>query len=398
MKQDALYYPYIHVDVDWLKGSLLLFDRVARMIPPQEDSGPNDDIRIAEFQECGLLTKPNLEAERVLEAQRWLAGKINASSHDLAFRARYGVDAARMVRTDPLGFQIHRGKTMWELQEALNKNGLAWIPDTYEAYDIHGDYIEVHPRVGEAVMSTIAIACALADGLHIVGDARSGALHKTLLEKDLEHVYDAWLTETAPAPPAQVREEDVFDFLIGVHCDLTEVTPKALQALDREPLQDLMDQLREVIQRFPPMDPGSRRDQVVSDAVSDILKKWKGERKNLGHYWKTFFGGGAGSPVTAFFKTLSDKGITTLTAGGIGGWSAAHAALASALPGIVVGAVGGLVVGIGTHGASSYKTMVDESKKSRYRYLTTLEETGVVFKSADGARGDCRTSLRKGYR
>lgn len=34
MTSGALYYPYIHIhDIEWLKGTLLLFDSVSRMLP-----------------------------------------------------------------------------------------------------------------------------------------------------------------------------------------------------------------------------------------------------------------------------------------------------------------------------------------------------------------------------
>ena len=34
MAPGALYYPYIHIDnVDWLKGTLLVFDSVSRILP-----------------------------------------------------------------------------------------------------------------------------------------------------------------------------------------------------------------------------------------------------------------------------------------------------------------------------------------------------------------------------
>jgi hypothetical protein len=67
-------------------------------------------------------------------------------------------------------------------------------------------------------MSTVAVNCALAEGLHIVGDTRSKAIHQCLIEKDAERVYDTWLgTKSAsePRPPAASGEE-LFEFLIDL--------------------------------------------------------------------------------------------------------------------------------------------------------------------------------------
>jgi hypothetical protein len=50
-------------------------------------------------------------------------------------------------------------------------------------------------------MATIAIASAQSDGLDIVGDERSGTLHRVLLEQDLDSIYDAWLGNTMPPRP-----------------------------------------------------------------------------------------------------------------------------------------------------------------------------------------------------
>jgi hypothetical protein len=385
MPQRAIYYPYIHVDVNWLKGTLLFFDRVSRMIPPEAGRGPKDDSAIDAFRNRDLLVSANLLSRRVEDAQTRLAERFRESGRDPRFLERYGLKAMSAAQTDDYGFQIHRGKTIKALETALYESGLAFVPSVPEPYDPGMQYFQVHPTVGQVIMSTLAITCAEGEGLDIVGDRRSGTLHRTLLEKDLEHVYDALLSDAIPAPePTSAR--NVFEFLVASRCDLTNVSPEALASLDREPLQDLMTRLREAATAIPTMDPGPQREADLASAVSSVLTKWHEDRKNLQHYWRQFWGDGASDPAIAFFKTLSDKTATALGAsGGIVAASAAHVALAT-LPGALFAATGALVVGIGSRVVSSYANMVDDEKKSRYRYLTTLEDAGVTFLSADAAK------------
>jgi hypothetical protein len=145
-----------------------------------------------------------------------------------------------------------------------------------------------------------------------------------------------------------------------------------------------MDQMRDAAKKIPAMDPGPRREELFADTVSDVIKKWREDRKNLGHFWKLFWGDGAVAPAVTFFKTFGDKAVAAIGGGALS-VTAAHAAIASVLPGAVFAAAGGLVIGVGVRAGTSYHDMVDDAKQSRYRYLTTLQEAGVAFKSADKA-------------
>ena len=183
MNQNALYYPYIHIqDVNWLKATLLLFSQVRRIVP--EYFRPNDSDEVREFARetmgrAALLSPANLRTERVEAAQSALLQRIVADAQNPDFVTRYGCAATRGALNHPAAqsFQIHRDKMLWELIDALCSSGLAWLPDSPEDYD----YLELHPRVGEAVMSTLAVAAATGEGLDIVGDRRSGRLHECLI-------------------------------------------------------------------------------------------------------------------------------------------------------------------------------------------------------------------------
>jgi hypothetical protein len=383
MARGALYYPYIHIDdLDWLKGTLLLFKSVSRMLPPEYTQGSRDDPRLMGFQDLGLLKCADLSTERSIAAQRVLAEKILADSTDPAFMRRYGRAEATRLRSDPYGFQIHSYKSASPLRGVLLETGLAWEPDDPEYYDRDHRYIEMHPRVGQVVMATIAVACAQHEGLDIVGDARSGELHQVLLEKDLDSIYDAWLGNSMPEPPSPASEEDVFEFLIATTADVSQLTPDSLNALDREPLNALLDAIKREAKEIPAMDPGSQRDKHFEDAASQILSDWRADRQNLSPSWRTFFGAGR-SEAASFFKKAADGAMT-----GAGGVVVADATYQAALGKFEQGmfaAGAGLIIGLATKGIRSHRTLREQAARSPYRYLTVLEQSGVTFRGAETA-------------
>jgi hypothetical protein len=390
MTQRALYYPYIHIsDVDWLRGTLLLFNSVSRMLPPNYPSGPDDDPRLAGFQQADLLRRADIFSDRSYRAQDILVAKLHLSVQDRKFLEQYGQDAtlARLTPEHPYGFQIHGDKASLRVRDELIDLGLAWKPGTLEPYDMEGDYYQMHPRVGQAIMATIAVACAQHEGLDIVGDARSGPLHQALLDKDIESIYDTWLGEGAMAAPLPTSPEEVFEFLIATVADVSELSPQALIDLDREPLTALLDAIRAAARQIPAMDPGPQREEYFADTTADIMAQWREGRKNLSRFWRTFFGGGASEDVTTFLKKGAD-GATKSIGGGVAGGIASHAMFASGIGGLEQGlfaATGSLMVGLSTRAITSVRRVRAERLHSPYRYLSQLQDVGVTFRSADTA-------------
>jgi hypothetical protein len=399
MNQKALYYPYIHIqDVNWLKATLLLFSQVRRIVP--EYFRPNDRDDVQEFARetmgrAALLSPANLRTKRVEAAQHVLIERILADAQNPDFVASYGHAATRGALNHPAarGFQVHRDKMLWVLIEALQFTGLAWRPNSPEEYDFNSHYLELHPRVGEAVMSTLAVAAATGEGLDIVGDRRSGRLHECLIQKQADGIYDAWLhPRPLPAAPVEPGAEEVFEFLIGFTCDLSALTPGTLATLqaDREPLRKLVTELRTVAARIPAMDAGPERETYFKDVTATVLKSWQADRSNMTAYWRRFFGEGLVDTskgfVTKVAENLTRAGETaaTGTATGAAGGAAAAAAggggVAAMASAAVAGAGAGLAVGVVFHGAKTYVGMRKAERDSPYRYLTHLEEAGVVFR------------------
>jgi hypothetical protein len=387
MAENALYYPYIHIrDIDWLKGTLLLFSQVRRMVPGNWTPDDGADLRPFLESKSGepLLQSTNLFADRVERAQRTLAEKLARDADNPEFQKNYGFEATRAgVSTDDLGFQVHQGKLSSDFQHALSRLRLSWGPANPEPHDKREEYIELHPKVGQAVMATIAIACAKGEGLDIVGDKRSEGLHQCLLDKDEDAVYDAWLHPDARLnDPKEVTNRELFEFFVRFHCNVTAVTPEKLYSLgkDRQPLRKVMSRLQEHAARIASMDPGPRRDERFKDEVSSVLKEWDNDRANMSSTWREFFGKGLADAVSKFLEKVTDKIFTGAASGASAGLLGAQtgSGLASAT---FIGAGTGLAIGLIVHTGKSIATVRERGRESPYRYLTLMKEAGAVFRS-----------------
>lgn len=397
----ALYYPYIHIrDVNWLKANLLMFPHMERMIPNHFD--PYDDTEIKPFTRYKtangpLLRAADLYSDSVSAAQKRLATKLRRDADNDLFVLKYGQAATQRLKAPgDLGFQIHAAKMVGKLVSALAEGGLGWKPGLAEPYDFQEKYIEVHPSVGQAVMATLAIACAQDNGLDIVGDGRSGPLHQCLLERALDQVYDTWLSveEQPLTAPAPVTGESLFEYIIGIPKDrsgLSALTPEIIYELSEERAQinRLMKKLREKASAIRPAGNPSVKEQAFQDVSSDILKEWDADRNNFGNYGRAFFGQDTTKMATDFAKTVADKTLTGVVSGAtvkattVAATGAATSAgwLGTLATGGLIGAGAGLVVGLLVHAGTTYRKQVKREKESPYRFLTSLEDAGVVFRS-----------------
>jgi hypothetical protein len=235
---DALYYPYIHIrDLDWLKRHLLLFPRVCRIVPL--GFAPREAHSVKEYATTQgirgpLLDRANLFTPGVLDAQRRLYQQLEQKiqSDPERMERQFGFDATVQVRQrEPVGFQIRFDKAP-ELADLLVKHRLAWKPRFLEPDDPAG-YVEVHPNIGEAVMTTLAIACAEDEGLQVVTDNRR--LHRCLAEHDLENVFETWV-EGATAPAQDLADARAYRLSIAVFesMDVSKVSPRAIVDLQKE--------------------------------------------------------------------------------------------------------------------------------------------------------------------
>jgi len=300
------------------------------------------------------------------------------------FLSRFGREAARAEAErlgNIYGFQIHIKKLDVTLRQALADSDLAWHPTSPEPYRVGDNYLELHPRVGEAVMATLAIACATSDGLSIVGDKRSGPLHDCLLRRDPGQVYDTWLQPTDGLPdPVPPTANELFGFLVSFACDTSELSPMHLAEMqgNREPLQRLMRSLEQRAGAMVAMDAGPRRTEQFRDEAHRILESWRNDRANMDSFWRRFFGGDLVDKGAGFLETVIGNAVNAAPAV----TAAAGSGLAGlALDGPMLAALAGLGVGVLAHGAKSYGNMKLAEGGSPYRYLTIVQKAGVVFRT-----------------
>lgn len=318
----------------------------------------------------------NLFTDRVILAQENLALNLRRDSKNGLFRELYGRKSTRkMLERGDYGFQINVWKLSEELRDALQDERLAWQPASLEPYDVQGDYVEVHPQVGQAVMSTLAVACSESEGLDIVGDHRSGALHRCLLEKDLNGIYDQWLgSEKQIDPPTEATGEELMDFILGIPADPSVLTPAKIREItkEREPIEDLIEKLRTHAGKIPRMDSSSRRDQFFQDVASDVQNDWKKDKLNFSSVVREFFNAEVGKLTVNSAGRIAEK-LLPFAGATAAGW------FGSLLQGGIIGVGGGLLVGLVAHAGTSWHKAAKRSRDSPYRFLTTLEEAGVVL-------------------
>ncbi|HEY6245088.1 MAG TPA: hypothetical protein VIX17_14135 [Pyrinomonadaceae bacterium] len=394
----ALYYPYIHIkDLNWLLSNLIIFPCIKRMVPMHFIPRDSNEVRaLSEWvgDQEPLLQPAYLFSPRAEQAQSNLAGKLKRDAQNDEFVRSYGQAAASELRHEKdYGFQIHVQKLSRELKDALAHTQLAWNPINKEPYDQHSEYVELHPRVGEAVMSTLAIACAQDDGLDIVGDRRTGQLHRCLLEKRLDTVYESWLgLETNLEPPQAASGEELMEFMVGMTADLSTLSVDAIRDLvaEREAIDDLITALREEATKIPTMGAGNKREDFFKQASTKIMEKWESDRNNLSNFWSAFFGQDTAKLASSFATTVADKTLTGFATGTLGAagkaaitasiaGSAANAGWIGALAtGGIIGAGAGLIIGLVAHTGVTYHRQAQRAKNSPYRFLTTLETTGVL--------------------
>jgi hypothetical protein len=384
-ERDALYYPYIHIrDVDWLKRTLLVFPHLVRMVP--EKYIPHDDPFVARLSgsqtKRGSLLKPaDLKTAGVAAAQDELQRNLEADleREGQAFIMRYGEAAADVLKKDPgdPGFQLHPGKMRDDpFLEFLRTKGLAWQP----ANPDDSQYVEVHPRIGQAVLSALAVACAEDEGLEIVtdpNDEESRWLNLTLASRGRSEVYNAWIHPKEIARSAKTASaRAILELIAYHHANMDKVTPERLVELsdDREALAKLKSALKRMAASIPPMMNDERLRERLEEQVQEVLRRWKADRLNMSSVSKEIFGTQGLENVGDFMKKLAEKVMSPEIWGGTLSGTIAKLSVDPFL-----GAAAGFGVGVVIHVVSAVKRARTREKESLFRYLTILEDAGVAF-------------------
>ena len=398
---DALNYPYIRVrDVDWLKRTLLLFPTVVRMTPFQD--APADDPDVHPFTQTfgrhgPLLRSAQISAPHVERAQRDLIRQLevlrSTSADDLV--ERYGCASVRRSgagglasarptvwerRLTPGGsFQIHRYKMHQRLACYLEEHDLAWPAHA----DPDGpNYLEMHPHLGEAVMATMAMACAENEGLRVVTEFPQ--LHGRLIGTPRDQILNACLGEGLLLPPD--RAQTAAEILVYRRCDVSAMTAERIAALksERDALAAFRVQLEHLVSTIPPVIEDSHQLEMrVNDTLNDMFRDWRADQANLSNYSRRLFGEGVLQEPGKLIEKLVEaaakpEASVTTTVGAASG--VASAPLVGGLTmGIAAGAAAGFAIALVFRGIRVWSETKAHEAASPYRYLTSLAQEGVTF-------------------
>ncbi|HEU4934672.1 MAG TPA: hypothetical protein VFT48_21485 [Pyrinomonadaceae bacterium] len=179
-------------------------------------------------------------------------------------------------------------------------------------------------------------------------------------------------------------------FFLGAYVNPSGISVDGLRELgsDREAIDNLIGSLRAEAAKIPNMRSEAKREHEFKEAASRILKKWEEDRLNLSNVTRSMFGRDATKLASNFVSSVANKTAAGLVTGTL--TEAGKATLATTLTGSAqnvdwVGALNaggvfgaGLIVGASTHVGLTYHDQAKRKKNSPYRFLTTLENTGLL--------------------
>lgn len=396
---DALNYPYIRIrDVDWLKRTLLIFPHVVRMTPRY--GGPGDEPDVEEFCHTEglrgpLLRSADLQARDVIGAQRDLIGQLLELDRRAGLFADLRVKASsrkpkgllrrRSVwdrRLSPNAtFQIHREKIFYDLFEFLLEEGLA--RHAPREYSDGPNYIEMDSRLGEAVMATLAVACAENEGLHVVTEFPG--LHGKVIGVPRPDILRECLDHSEPF--GHTSGQQVAEFLVYRRCDVSNLSAKKIAALkdERHALAAFRSKLEHLAGTLPPtIKSESKLQERLDDVLNDMFQEWQRDQANLSNFARRLFGEGALSEPAKLAQKLVEKAFETKDVQmASAATTAAGAAIGAHLGGLTInaamGAAAGFVVALVFRSVGVWGETQKAARESPFRYLTALEKHGVSF-------------------
>jgi hypothetical protein len=281
----ALYYPYIHIrDANWLKATLLWFQQVRRIVPEQFTL--KDSAEIREFRDVAgpagpLLIDARLFEEPVRQARTNLLKQIEDNLDTIV--KKYSKNRTPAKLTD--AFQVHRYKLLDgpngdQLPDLLIQHQLAWTSRTSKDANL---WLSMHPQLGKAIMSVLALAIAKNEGLDIVTSNES--VHDTLLAERENDVFDALLD--LPRKASAAADEDLADDLAQIvlttQFDYTMLNAKHIKTLldEKKDLKNFRQRVGEIVSDIPAGIGVAERERRLIDKKNEILHEWEEQRRLL---------------------------------------------------------------------------------------------------------------------
>lgn len=372
--RDALYYPFIHFrDEAWLRNSLLFFPHVLRMVPA---GYPLRDSRfVRELSDTvgrrgePLVGSYDLGSGEAYAAGLRLAQRLAADIGDPEFCRRYDKAAASGLPA----FHLHRNKFAVPLLETLSRQGLMWDAERDGTSRHGGDWLAVHPSIGEVMMSTAAQAVAASQGCDVLTD--SSASHLAASACDEETIYRRLDAPASGRPqPVKPSAMEIGNLVIATTLDLSAMTPADYVALSQES-EVLFDFRRLLAEKAatiaPAADHGSRL-RRAKEAADAIATEWQERQRTFGKFFKRALRlEGASEGKQAATDILQSALYSIVASGGV-----VAATDAPPLPLVVLP---GLAVGLTFYGFKTWQELGQEEQNSPTRFLSQALEHGATL-------------------
>lgn len=365
MFEEALYYPNIVLPGEsWLKSNLLMFPSMRRIIPTDF---VDDSPYIAPYLDKGLLRPAEIYSYGCYRAQDWFLSRIRSIiEENPRTEETLNVEKFRQ-KSNLFPATVHIGKLGDPIASFLLRHRLAT--------EGRNGFLDMHPALGEALMSTIAIALAQEDGLKIVTE--NGKIHSWLRDLSYEDAVDAlisdqYVLESGDVGLLPTSRETRLSLVLFSMADVSALDAEGLSKLqgEREALDELLNVFSEHCAKVPQMKNEEREIEILEEVANEIISKWKEDRRNFTNFWKDFFG----TDLTKKSDSFLQRVATTVTPGLVAGGGVA--ALADAK---LLAAGAGFGVALVVHAAQSWRSSKRTETESAFRYLTMCEKNGVAF-------------------
>lgn len=354
LERDALYYPYIQVQsANWLKSTLLCFPHVRRIVPG--GFFPNDKRSIRPFVETEgvgglpLLINEYPDGEASSSEQARLARRIKANGDE--FVRHFSQETTRRKYPASAGtYRIYYLKIDHRLRQCLLDLDLAWEDEP--------GWFSLHPRLGRAVMATIAIAVANERGFDIVTNDNS--VHRSVCTQRQDHVFDE-LTGFLRHEPAQTSGElvdELASVFMTTFFDVSKLSIDQIVELQREgkDLRRFKEAILPIAQRIPDIPDLRERRRRLKESAAEINGEWKQYKKSLPRF-----------AAEAIFDATEAK------------LPAAASTVLGAATFLPFGVVAGIAVGFTSYAGWRMWQKYQKNNDSPYQYLNRVHRAGATL-------------------
>lgn len=369
----ALYYPYIHPrDVDWVKGTLLCFGQIQRIVP--DGFALNDPPEIAFLRDFPgprnepLLRSISPEHNGIEAAERRLHHAL-ARVPTAELESRFGYASTVRDYQSPNVFEIHEDKFQHALLNTLQGASLAWRHRNVKA---RGRWWCVHPELGTALMSVIAIAAARDEGLDVVTEQM--AMHHALAALDEESVLEQLLQgpqATTPTATQSQATDQLAHVVLTAMFDLSAIPMHDVAELVRDghDLGAFKAAISDLAMSVPAGASPERRNILLTQQAELVIELWQKQKRGWPRrLLDAIRQGSSDDAKSAAMSAAAEltKAATTGTIAALAGGAALNSIALPALAGLGVSAI--VAVGGG---------LLSGRERGPFHYLTQVTRAGA---------------------